>query len=539
MSSPSPRRRLSLRTGLVLPVITGVAVCSPAAPASAASLTVTTLADSGAGSLRQALGTAAAGDVITIGVTGQIDLLSPLTVPVPVTVEGPGAAGLVLSGGGTVQVLTVTATGGPVTLRGVTVANGSQLAGSQAGAGIEATGTDLVLTDVVVRDSEAGLYGGGIAVEDGSLTLVDSAVRGNGSGYYGGGIRAVDSDVTISGSLLEANVCGNAGGALSVDGGDVVVETTTVRGNDAQAVPGLLGGDTLRVDRSTVSDNVATIAPGVGIGVSGFGDVTVTNSTITGTGGGVIPAAVDAGGDLVLDHVTVAGNQPGTATASAGGAVTITDSIVTGGVDDISAGGPLTVRHSLLGASTAVVDGTDGTIVGADPLLDALADNGGPTQTMVPRTGSPVLDSGSVPYTGTVTDQRGVARVIDGNGDGTAVTDLGAVEAAAVTPVPDGHSGGPGDSGPAGTDPDTGGTSSSGATDTGLAVGTVPTPVTPVPTPVTPVPAPVTPVPATAGARSALAHTGTDTTVLLPAGLGLLAIGGLLTALGMRRRCRS
>lgn len=525
MSPPRSRRRPSLPAWSVLPVVTGIAVCSTAVPASAAPLSVTTLADSGAGSLRQALVDAAPGDVVTIGVTGQIDLTSPLTITVPVTVEGPGADDLVLSGGDVVQVLTVTATGA-VTLRGITVADGSALAGSRAGAGIEAVDTDLVLTDVVVRDSEAGLYGGGIAVTDGSLTLVDSVVRGNEGGYYGGGIRALDSDVTISGSLLEANVCGNAGGALSVDGGDAVVETTTVRGNDAQAVPGLLGGDTLRMDRSTVSDNVATIAPGIGIGVSGAGDVTVTNSTITGTGGGFVPAAVDAGGDLVLDHVTVAGNQPGAATASAVGALTITDSVVTGtgGPDDVQAGGPLTVRHSLLGASTAVPDGADGNLVGTDPLLGALADNGGPTATLMPGAGSPVVDSGSTPYTATATDQRGSARVVDGTGDGTAVTDMGAVEAPPAPPAP--VTGGPSTGGPStgGTGGGSGtGTDGGGApttTDTG---GTVPASAT---------------APATAAARPALAATGADPSDLVPAGVGLLGVGGLLTALGVRRARR-
>jgi len=47
----------------------------------------------------------------------------------------------------------------------------------------------------------------------------------------------------------------------------------------------------------------------------------------------------------------------------------------------------------------------------ADPLLNELADNGGPTRTHTARIPSPVMDAGSC--NGLIEDQRGVARPFD------------------------------------------------------------------------------------------------------------------------------
>ena len=62
-----------------------------------------------------------------------------------------------------------------------------------------------------------------------------------------------------------------------------------------------------------------------------------------------------------------------------------------------------------------------------DPMLGALANNGGPTQTHALLAGSPAIDRGN--NTGApATDQRGVARPRDGDGNGSLVVDIGAFE---------------------------------------------------------------------------------------------------------------
>jgi hypothetical protein len=78
---------------------------------------------------------------------------------------------------------------------------------------------------------------------------------------------------------------------------------------------------------------------------------------------------------------------------------------------------------------TGITNGTLGNHIGAvaspiDPLLGPLKNNGGPTQTEAPLTGSPVIDAGvnSVIPAGTMSDQRGLTRIVNGT------VDIGAVE---------------------------------------------------------------------------------------------------------------
>ncbi len=65
----------------------------------AATLTVTTTDDDGAGSLRQAIQTAATGDAIAFAVTGEISLISgELLITNRFDLIGPGAGNLALRG---------------------------------------------------------------------------------------------------------------------------------------------------------------------------------------------------------------------------------------------------------------------------------------------------------------------------------------------------------------------------------------------------------------------------------------------------------
>jgi hypothetical protein len=68
-------------------------------------------------------------------------------------------------------------------------------------------------------------------------------------------------------------------------------------------------------------------------------------------------------------------------------------------------------------------------IEGVDPLLGPISDNGGATRTHLPLPGSPLIDGVLEPVC-PATDQRGVARPQDGDDDGIAHCDIGAVEVA-------------------------------------------------------------------------------------------------------------
>jgi hypothetical protein len=70
-------------------------------------------------------------------------------------------------------------------------------------------------------------------------------------------------------------------------------------------------------------------------------------------------------------------------------------------------------------------------VLGADPQLSPLADNGGLTNTLLPSPSSPAVDAGIA--NGFTVDQRGLARTVQqpgANAVGSDGTDIGAVELA-------------------------------------------------------------------------------------------------------------
>src|SRR4051794_8653715 len=120
--------RSLFRENLVLWLFVAVvlALLAYRTPARATTRTVTTLADSGAGSLRQAVADASGGDTIQCATAlagGTISLTSgALLIGQSLTIDGRAAAGLTLSGHNDSRVLQITA--GSVTVTGLIIADG-------------------------------------------------------------------------------------------------------------------------------------------------------------------------------------------------------------------------------------------------------------------------------------------------------------------------------------------------------------------------------------------------------------------------------
>jgi uncharacterized repeat protein (TIGR01451 family) len=183
-----------------------------------------------------------------------------------------------------------------------------------------------------------------------------------------------------------------------------------------------MGAGSMTVQNSTVSGNSALFFGG-GIFLSGT-TAAIHNSTIAFNTGDPAQAFVPNGGGIFVD-----GAGPAT-TLTLQSTIVARNKLRTGSsLDDID--GPVAGEsaNNLIGVNTGlrgITNGNLGNLIGTaaaplDPKLAPLADNGGATQTHALLPGSPAINAG-FNFAGSTTDQRGLARVVDGN------TDIGAVE---------------------------------------------------------------------------------------------------------------
>lgn len=138
------------------------------------------------------------GDTITFAgsLSGDtITLASTLTVGHNLTISGPGASALAISGGNALQVVNI-ASGVTASILSLTIENG-KITGS--GAGIANNGT-LTLSNVALSGDTASVSGGGIYNKGGTLTLSSATFTGNSAAGYGGDIDNAAGAKLIAGN---------------------------------------------------------------------------------------------------------------------------------------------------------------------------------------------------------------------------------------------------------------------------------------------------------------------------------------------------
>jgi Ca2+-binding RTX toxin-like protein len=373
-----------------------------------ATFTVTTSADAGAGSLRAAVSAAnalAGIDVIAFDAAvfdgGPEDMIRLTSGQIEIT------DGLTITGGSAGATITGDAGGDDVTL-----------AGGITNVAASLEGEDRLDDNSRIFDATAGLTLDGLILTGGRTTADDEA---------GGAVRG--TNVTLTNSTVSGN---STAGNFSEGGG--------VKG----------GFDGLRLNNSTVSGNSTAGDFSEGGGVSAY-YVTLTNSTVSGNstvgdnseGGGVSAYYVTLTNSTVSGNSTVGDNSEGGGVFSEGlyggyGSGTLTNSLVLGnatlfaGVDGEEAEGDLAltggnvVGGDLFDGETDVGDVTAAEVFAATAeiapgvLAGVLADNGGPTRTILIAADGPAVDAGGA--TALPIDQRGLERVFG------AAVDLGAVE---------------------------------------------------------------------------------------------------------------
>ena len=197
--------------------------------------------------------------------------------------------------------------------------------------------------------------------------------------------------LSISNSTFSGNHSGRDGGAIATHNDTVI-------------------GTTISVDTSTITGNRAIgYSGGIHIGGTGLQSLSVTNSVVAANAS-ELPQSASNRDILVPIEVTTAYSHIGDS------------ALANANVNIVSGGSPM-----------------DSNIIGEDPILGPLSENGGPTRTHAILSGSPLLDAASpgvhprdnnVPLPSS--DQRGPGYARSSGG----ASDIGAYEFQVVPPPP-------------------------------------------------------------------------------------------------------
>jgi hypothetical protein len=311
------------------------------------------------------------------GETGDLDVTDSLVI------EGKGPELTVVDAGGDGgvddRVFDVHAPGERLTLRGLTVTGGSP--------------------DI----SPGGGKGGGIRALEGALRLETCVVTGN-EGLDAGTAIFSESDAPgVLTEIVDSWITGNTGQYAILETGVAHIERTTVSGNTLE--------------------NFATIA------IRGAGSL-LLDSTF---GGNTAPAGTEVVQILstatAIEGCTLVGDGGSALWVASSGSATVSNTLLVGwcGGD-----GPLTsLGGNLESPGDTCGLGASDLVNVPDPGLSELGFFGGPTPVYQPLTGSPAVDAPVAAGNCPDEDQRGLSRPRDGNGNGAAVCDIGAVELAA------------------------------------------------------------------------------------------------------------
>lgn len=281
------------------------------------------------------------------------------------------------------------------------------------GGGIYNFGTNMLimLTNVTFSDNTASAGGGGMVHHDGTSILNNVTFSGN-SADHCGGFSNTWGTAMLTNVTFSENKATTGGGMCGVENGTNVLTNVTFSSNEATYTGGgISNSGVFTLTNVTFSGNTATheLSSGGGMANTYGGSATLTNVTFYNNsanqyGGGIYNAEIGSGlgSHPILTNTILWGNSPDQIYNDSLSSSTVTYSDIQGGWEG------------------------EGNI-DMDPLLGPLANYGSFTLIHALGEGSPAIDTGSQTNC-PPTDQRGMPRPKDGDGNSTARCDMGSFE---------------------------------------------------------------------------------------------------------------
>lgn len=348
---------------------------------------------------------------IVISVTTQV-----INSGITTTIDG---GGLVTLDGNDLLQLFLVQNGGTLNLRNIKLFRGRFPSGgaiyNQAGGTVD---LDRVRIENSVAESTSALTGGGAIYSLGTLRIDRSLIANNEAKRLGGALL-VGGSVTVRNTSFIANKATTGGAIWQTNPGTLTLENVSFISNRA--------------------DPLFSGPPMQGGAIYSFGTLNTTNTTfafnIADTGGGLYAAS---GSTNSFINVTMYANRAniGGAIFNESSSITLRNTVVgysrnrpdtadslncdSNGANNTSGG------HNVISDNSCFIAPAAGDQLNVNPQLAGLGDNGGPTLTVMPLPGSPVIDQGS---NCPATDQRGARRPFG------PACDAGAVEFGAHPPV--------------------------------------------------------------------------------------------------------
>ncbi len=332
-----------------------------------------------------------------------------ITISANVTITGPGAALLTISGNDAVRPF-ITSGNPVIAFSGLTFSHAHAGEDGFSGGAIRNAGSGALTVSDCVFTSNVNIAGGGAIRSNGPMTVTNCTFANNsavdpGTANSGiGGAILPAATLTLSNSTFSGNTAGAQGGAVNLQEADGTITNCTFYNNTAN-------GDG---NGGAIAETLNTTSP----------TVTVRNCTFSGDTGAK-GASVFIGrfggtnnGTAILGSNIFAENGAPFVTNTEGQVIT-------------SEGYNLCTTNM----SAFLHENTDKN--STDPMFDpaGLANNGGPTETIALQLGSPAIDAGK-DLSNSDRDQRGFARPVDlppypnaAGGDGS---DIGAFEVMAL-----------------------------------------------------------------------------------------------------------